>query len=104
MSDDISHFGRIALNLEDGNGWTYFAHIQLDDDWRCEYDLPCSISPWDARASLVPVNGFEMFADSAAECTNVPALIDDYGATVDDIIVMTIDGEEAVFVRSEVVQ
>ncbi len=103
MSDDFSHLGQIGIDLHDGNGWTMFWHVAIDDDWREDYGLDEDISVWDARTILSPpVAGFSMFADSAAECTNVPHLLDE-GASIDDIVVMSIDGEEAVWVRDEVV-
>jgi|14_taG_2_1085336.scaffolds.fasta_scaffold177889_1 hypothetical protein len=100
---DLDHLAQVGLDLHDGNGWTMFWNVQMDDDWREQYELDGDISVWDARDSLAPVKGFEMFADSAAECTNVPHLIEEYGATKDDLIIMQIDGDEAVFVRSELI-
>ena len=101
---DVEHLGQIGIDLHDGKGWTMFWHVDMDDDWREDYGLDEDISVWDARTFIAPpVAGFSMFADSAAECTNVPHLLEE-GASIDDIIVMSIDGDEAVWIRDGVVE
>lgn len=101
VPEDVQHLGQIGLDL--GDGWTMFWHDDVNDDWREDYGLDEDATVWGSRHVIEPpVAGFTMFADSSAECTNVPHLLEE-GASIHDIVVMSIDGEMAVWVRDGVI-